>query len=478
MTGFFHVLMTVLLNATLQFIVVAFVAAVCDRLLRNFELARHILWVGALLTCLIFAGMAASRSFNAAQVPAQPSQLVSSIDPQNAALPEASSSSGRTSPSVPLTSSILPRTVRFNVATLAALFVLYLFLTGLQMFRLVRAWFRARKVASNGSPIDWETGSLRGLIERCFASMRCGPVQLLASNDPVAPCAVGWHRPRVILPRRLLHEADEKLVIAGLGHELAHVLRRDYALNLFYKIVALPFAFHPAIAYILRRIEETRELCCDELVTERLLEPGSYARSLVVFAGWALPAQALAVTVGITDGNFLEERIMTILKNKNSKRFRNWLLAAAALAFVLPAWAATKLALNVSVPNFTQDEPKKQMTDEERAAHERKELETRRREENGSPEEREKREALAKEERAARDREQGELIKAARVTMDQAVQAAIQNTPGTAVESNIHRGKDGAPRYMVRVLQTSNGQSAYVIVNGVTGQVEKVEKPE
>ena len=78
----------------------------------------------------------------------------------------------------------------------------------------------------------------------------------------------------------------------------------------------VPISFHPAAALLRRRVKQTRELCCDELVAERILNAEVYARSLVRLAGSAPPLRRLSVTttVGIADADILEARIMSLLK--------------------------------------------------------------------------------------------------------------------------------------------------------------------
>jgi uncharacterized membrane protein YkoI len=114
----------------------------------------------------------------------------------------------------------------------------------------------------------------------------------------------------------------------------------------------LPLSFHPGTALVKRRIRETRELGCDELVTEKLLDAAVYARSLVYLAGSAinLSRPGATITVGIADADILEERVMTILRRpKTITRRRNLLLVATALIFVVPCVAAAPYSLRIGV---------------------------------------------------------------------------------------------------------------------------------
>ena len=100
-----------------------------------------------------------------------------------------------------------------------------------------------------------------------------------------------------------------------LGHEMAHIARRDFALNLVYEFLCLPISFHPLANLVKRQIARTRELACDDMVTERLLEPEAYARSLVRVAGALVLPAGQALTLGVFDADILEERIMKLTQN-------------------------------------------------------------------------------------------------------------------------------------------------------------------
>ena len=133
------------------------------------------------------------------------------------------------------------------------------------------------------------------------------------------PITVGILKHLIILPERLLREIDEEVLTSAIGHELVHVARRDYLVNLIYEFIYLPLSFHPAAALVRRRIKQTRELCCDESVAEKLLRPEVYARSLVRLIGSAPVGRRLAANtnIGINESDILEVRIMSLLNSTN-----------------------------------------------------------------------------------------------------------------------------------------------------------------
>jgi hypothetical protein len=177
-------------------------------------------------------------------------------------------------------------------------------------------------------------------------------VCILGSAFVPVPITVGVFRPLIILPEHLLHHIDEEVLTTAIGHELVHVARRDYLANLIYELIYLPLSFHPAMALVRRRIKQTRELCCDEAVASKLLGPESYARSLVRLIGSVPLGARLAAdtTIGISESDILEVRIMSLLKTPRlNVRRKRLLLITASLLLAAPCVAATSFAFSLDI---------------------------------------------------------------------------------------------------------------------------------
>jgi hypothetical protein len=146
-----------------------------------------------------------------------------------------------------------------------------------------------------------------------------------------------------------LTEAPPEVFTAALGHELAHVRRGDFACNLAYELLYLPVSFHPAAALVKRRINQTRELACDEMVSERLMDAQAYARSLVSLAGSISSSCRPTFTLGINDADILEERVMRLIVGnaRNSVRFSKALVLAAAVSLGAISITAGSFTLRV-----------------------------------------------------------------------------------------------------------------------------------
>jgi beta-lactamase regulating signal transducer with metallopeptidase domain/uncharacterized membrane protein YkoI len=346
-------LLTFLLNACWQIALITAIAAFCAWLLRGTTARyQHLLWVTALafsfglpvLTCASLLGGAFISEPQRTTI--QPSD--EALAPATQLVPDTQSSLPTTPPAA------LEETapfIRINRNVAAVMVVLYLLFLCYRSGKLFMAWMKARSLKRGACLIELPE-HVRAIVSECQSVLGVRQVQVLCSTSIPAPVAVGSFNPLIILPEQLFKETDRGVLTAAIGHELVHVMRRDYLLNLIYELISLPLSFHPATALVKRRIRETRELGCDELVTEKLLDAAVYARSLVHLAGSAinLSRPGATITVGVADADILEERVMTILRRpKTITRRRNLLLVATALIFVVPCVAAAPFALRIGI---------------------------------------------------------------------------------------------------------------------------------
>ena len=347
-------LLTFLLNACWQVALIAAVAALCSWLLRGTTARyQHLLWVSALalsfglpiLTCAPLLGGAFISEPQRTTIQSSDEALA----PATQLFPDTQSSLPTAQPAALEETAPFILLINRNVA--AVIVVLYLLFLCYRSGNLFMAWMRARSLKRSAYLIELPE-YVQATVSECQSVLGVRQAQVLCSTSIPAPIAVGGFNPLIILPEQLLRENDRGVLTAAIGHELVHVLRRDCLLNLIYELISLPLSFHPATALMKRRIRETRELGCDELVTEKLLDAAVYARSLVHLAGSAvnLSRPGATITVGVADADILEERVMTILRRpKTITRRRNLLLVAAALVFVVPCVAAAPFAFHIGV---------------------------------------------------------------------------------------------------------------------------------
>jgi beta-lactamase regulating signal transducer with metallopeptidase domain len=131
---------------------------------------------------------------------------------------------------------------------------------------------------SHHAPVltEWQQ-TLDRLIERMHVSRS---VRLLATDRVESPSVIGWLRPVILAPVGVLCGLAPEQVEALLAHELAHVRRHDYLVNVLQGIAESLLFYHPAVWWISNQIRAEREHCCDDLAVAASGDALVYARAL------------------------------------------------------------------------------------------------------------------------------------------------------------------------------------------------------
>lgn len=135
------------------------------------------------------------------------------------------------------------------------------------------------------------------------------PVRLLKSGLAAVPTVIGHFRPIILLPAAALTGLRSDQIEAILAHELAHIRRHDYLVNLLQIAVETLLFYHPAVWWVSRRIRDEREDCCDDLALSVCGNRATYARALATMEELrSAPRAAVAAS-----GGSLFDRIRRIL---------------------------------------------------------------------------------------------------------------------------------------------------------------------
>ena len=502
------------INAAWQLVAIAVVALAADRLMRGIPRLRHMIWVAALVISLSLPLLSAAPSIKRTNAPAAPpardAEVILTPDVDYPTLPSVTTDSS------------------FHVSkTIAVLLVSgFLVAFAFRCCQILKACWKTRTIRREAERFELDP-NLVAIVGRCEKVFELNNCSILKSASLRTPATVGIFKPVLILPEQLIREGDASALTAAVGHELAHVRRRDYLLNLIYEIAFLPLSVHPAAHFIKRRITQTRELRCDELVTERLLHPDVYARSLVRLASWAMPfsQRTQSIMVGMADADILEVRVMSLLRKTKSSVRRNLLLAIAGVALLaIPCAAAASFGLHLHVDEARAQEPsqerKKLSEAEQLAAKKHYEAEVQElRQKISETTDREVKERLEKQladaekayvvttngggyvvafradsEGARREFEMKEkhnsiLAGMAKIPADQAIQIATSKVPGKVLECTLNgehwssqdeNAKPGMVFYHVVILSGDENAPVtnHVLVNAVDGSIFRAEKEE
>ena len=156
---------------------------------------------------------------------------------------------------------------------------------------------------------------LRQLAQKIGMYDRVG---LVASEIVTVPMVTGFMRPLIIVPVGFLTDLPLSQVEAILLHELAHVKRSDYLVNLLQSFGEILFFFNPAVLWLSSLIRQEREHCCDDLAINVLENKSAFVNALVSFQEYNLSHSGQAVAFA-GKRNHLLDRIKRIIYNNNKQ---------------------------------------------------------------------------------------------------------------------------------------------------------------
>lgn len=224
--------------------------------------------------------------------------------------------------------------------------VLVVWLAGVSTLslRLLGGWIVARRLATRAvRPVAPEIQALARRVAGRLALDRI--VRVVESSVVHVPVMVGWLKPVVLLPASAMSGLSPTQIEALLAHELAHVRRHDYLVNLLQSVVETLLFYHPAVWWVSRQVRTEREHCADDLavgVCDRLV----YVRALTDLAEMTA---ARGVALAATDGSLVRRvrRLLHVPDDDHSSG-SSWmpifvivLLAGAAVPVVLASRDAT-----------------------------------------------------------------------------------------------------------------------------------------
>lgn len=142
-------------------------------------------------------------------------------------------------------------------------------------------------------------------------------VRMLQSGIVKVPLVVGHLKPLILIPLGLLNGLSTVEVEAILAHELAHVKRRDYLVNLLQSAIEIVFFFNPAVLWVSQLIKTEREHCCDDLAIACVNDRKNYVKALIFCQEFKQRAPAYAMGINGKNGSLLH-RASRMLFNTNS----------------------------------------------------------------------------------------------------------------------------------------------------------------
>jgi TonB family protein len=268
-------------------------------------------WQILLIFCLLFPWLAPSRvpiiqaASSEAKVVAAPVSAVAIVLP----------------PAVPATR----RSITWSGLLMAAVIVGALARCAWLLLGLLklRAW---RKAARQAAPFPPE---IEGLLHRVRVN-----TEILVAPGIESPATYGYLHPLILLPEKY-QELDVQAQSSILAHELIHVRRHDWPVAMAEQLLLALFWFHPAVWWLVRRIEVTREQVVDRQVLELNIDRRKYLESLLcTVSNHAVVSSANQFFTR----HHLQERVALLLEEIHMSTAR--IIASLALAAVVLSFGA------------------------------------------------------------------------------------------------------------------------------------------
>ena len=184
-------------------------------------------------------------------------------------------------------------------------------------FRSLVGYCRVSQWRQNANLVSClETQSVfQRLVERTFGRGQRLRVQLLESTLLQVPSVVGVLKPVVLIPPAMLTGLSQAQVEAILAHELAHIKRQDFLVNLLQTAVETILFYHPAVWWVSRQIRIEREYCCDDLAVEWTGDRKAFANALVTLE--ELRSEGIAMAA---NGGSLLARIQRLVRPEGTSQ--------------------------------------------------------------------------------------------------------------------------------------------------------------
>ncbi|PSL19271.1 M56 family metallopeptidase [Chitinophaga ginsengisoli] len=201
------------------------------------------------------------------------------------------------------------------ISTHASLLVLIwaIFFT-FRSFRMVQGLIYLQKTKQQYTPVtaDWQE-RLALLCNKLHISKH---IRLLESARVKVPMIIGHLKPVILMPAGLLTGLPVEQLEAVLLHELAHIRRHDYIVNLLQTLCETVYFFNPGLLWISGLLRDEREHCCDDIALGQTGNKKEFIQALISFKEHAMYSHTIAVAFP-GKKNQLLQRVSRIINNKN-----------------------------------------------------------------------------------------------------------------------------------------------------------------
>lgn len=196
--------------------------------------------------------------------------------------------------------------------------VAYLLLLIFLLFRLINIYRVTRFIKFNGLQkpgVEWKLFTEK--VARHMGITK--QIRLWVSHHIDVPATIGFMKPVILIPLASINQFSADQLEAIILHELSHIKRNDYLINLFISIIETLLFFNPFIVLLAKVIKRERENCCDDFVIQYQYDRHAYASALLSLEQFR--NSDLRLAIGATSGKkqllLRIKRIMEVNSNSN-----------------------------------------------------------------------------------------------------------------------------------------------------------------
>lgn len=155
--------------------------------------------------------------------------------------------------------------------------------------RLLMGWLNLIRLRYRSSPVDdWRKTVFIRIKERLKITTKIG---LVESPLIHIPATIGYLKPIILLPISSMVQLSPDQLEAVIAHELAHIKRADFLMNIFYAMIETIFYYHPAVWWISSQMQHEREASCDDAAIQLTGDKVTYVNTLFFLKRQSLAPQ-------------------------------------------------------------------------------------------------------------------------------------------------------------------------------------------
>ena len=298
----------ILLNTSWQWGLIVVVVWLLVYRLRRTHAICHALWLTALVALPILLGLNAILP----GISLHRTQTIHTVSaPQSHTSNDQSSISRRLMTRNQLSPEITdrspkPQTKFSHITWQNSVFLAWVIGIAWSILRLCHGAWRVRRLHRSALPAGVQQQQLLKSLCNQLAVKR--PVNLLVSEEVGIPISFGWRHPCILLHENVTNDRLEFILL----HELAHLQRKDWLVNLLVHAISIPFFFHPLFYLVRKRLTDVQEQICDGWVIQATDKRADYAQCLVDLLDQSIHRTRLALTLGHRRSQ-LKNRVKSIL---------------------------------------------------------------------------------------------------------------------------------------------------------------------